>query len=41
MRSPSGTRNPVLAFLGYFWAPIPWMIEAALVLSVLVRHLST
>ena len=31
-------RNPVLAFLGYFWAPIPWMIEAALVLSLLVRH---
>lgn len=31
-------RNPVLAFLGYFWAPIPWMIEVALVLSLLVRH---
>jgi len=31
-------RNPVLAFFGYFWAPIPWMIEAALVLSLLVRH---
>ncbi|WP_036418976.1 plasma-membrane proton-efflux P-type ATPase [Mycobacterium sp. 155] len=31
-------RNPVLVFLGYFWAPIPWMIEAALVLSVLARH---
>ena len=31
-------RNPVLIFLGYFWAPIPWMIEVALVLSVLVRH---
>jgi H+-transporting ATPase len=27
-------RNPVLVFLGYFWAPIPWMIEAALVLSL-------
>ncbi len=31
-------RNPVLAFLGYFWAPIPWMIEVALMLSVLARH---
>lgn len=31
-------RNPVLAFLAYFWAPIPWMIEAALVLSLLARH---
>ena len=31
-------RNPVLVFLGYFWAPIPWMIEVALVLSVLARH---
>ena len=31
-------RNPVLAFLGYFWAPIPWMIEVALVLSLLVKH---
>ncbi|MGE2737648.1 plasma-membrane proton-efflux P-type ATPase [Mycolicibacterium vaccae] len=30
--------NPVLVFLGYFWAPIPWMIEAALVLSLLARH---
>lgn len=33
-----GHRNPVLVFLGYFWAPIPWMIEAALVLSLLARH---
>jgi H+-transporting ATPase len=31
-------RNPVLVFLGYFWGPIPWMIEAALVLSLLVSH---
>jgi H+-transporting ATPase len=33
-------RNPVLVFLGYFWAPIPWMIEAALALSLLARHWS-
>ncbi len=31
-------RSPVLVFLGYFWAPIPWMIEIALVLSLAVRH---
>ncbi|KWX67466.1 metal-transporting ATPase [Mycobacterium sp. NAZ190054] len=31
-------RNPLVAFLGYFWAPIPWMIEAALVLSLAARH---
>ena len=31
-------RNPLLEFAGYFWAPIPWMIEVALVLSLLVRH---
>ena len=31
-------RNPVLVLLGYFWAPIPWMIEIALVLSLVARH---
>ncbi len=31
-------RNPVLAFVGYFWAPIPWMIEVALMLSLAARH---
>ena len=31
-------RHPLLVFLGYFWAPIPWMIEAALVLSLATRH---
>jgi len=25
-------------FLGYFWGPIPWMIEIAAVLSLAVRH---
>jgi H+-transporting ATPase len=25
-------------FLGYFWGPIPWMIETAATLSALVRH---
>ena len=30
--------NPFLKFLGYFWGPIPWMIEVAVVLSAVVRH---
>ncbi len=30
--------NPFLKILTYFWGPIPWMIEAALILSALVRH---
>jgi H+-transporting ATPase len=30
--------NPFLKFLTYFWGPIPWMIEVAVVLSALVRH---
>ena len=30
--------NPLLKFLGYFWGPIPWMIEIAAVLSGAVRH---
>ncbi|WP_200895359.1 plasma-membrane proton-efflux P-type ATPase [Kitasatospora griseola] len=31
-------RNAMLVFAGYFWGPISWMIEAALVLSLVVRH---
>ena len=27
-----------LKLLGYFWGPIPWMIEIAAILSALVRH---
>jgi H+-transporting ATPase len=30
--------NPFLKFLAYFWGPIPWMIEGAVVLSGLVQH---
>ncbi|HTS69026.1 MAG TPA: plasma-membrane proton-efflux P-type ATPase, partial [Terriglobia bacterium] len=30
--------NPVLKFLSYFWGPIPWMIEAAALLSAIVGH---
>ena len=30
--------NPLLKFLAYFWGPIPWMIEVAVILSGAVRH---
>ena len=32
------TENPYLKFLSYFWGPIAWMIEAAVILSAIVRH---
>ncbi len=32
------TGNPFLKFFSYFWGPIPWMIEAAVILSGVVRH---
>jgi H+-transporting ATPase len=35
---PEEKTNPVLKFLSYFWGPIPWMIEIAAILSVLVGH---
>ncbi len=35
---PEKKINPVLKFLMYFWGPIPWMIEIAAVLSILVHH---
>jgi H+-transporting ATPase len=35
---PEKKINPVLKFLKYFWGPIPWMIEAAIILSVYIRH---
>ncbi len=31
-------QNLLLKFLGYFWGPIPWMIEIAVILSGVVRH---
>jgi H+-transporting ATPase len=30
--------NALLKFLKYFWGPIPWMIEAAVILSGIVQH---
>jgi H+-transporting ATPase len=35
---PEPHENPLLKFLSYFWGPIPWMIEGAVVLSAIVRH---
>ena len=35
---PEKRVNPLLRLLGYFWGPIPWMIEAAAILSAVVRH---
>jgi len=32
--------NPLLKLLTYFWGPIPWMIEGAAVLSLIVHHYS-
>jgi len=31
-------RSEILKFLTYFWGPIPWMIEAAVILSAIARH---
>jgi H+-transporting ATPase len=33
---PEEKSNSLLKFLSYFWGPIPWMIEAAAVLSAIV-----
>jgi H+-transporting ATPase len=30
--------SPVIRFLSYYWGPIPWMIEAAALLSAVVHH---
>ncbi|WP_052223196.1 plasma-membrane proton-efflux P-type ATPase [Novosphingobium malaysiense] len=30
--------SPFVTLLGYFWGPIPWMIEVAAILSAVVRH---
>lgn len=31
--------SKVKKFFGHFWGPIPWMIEAAAILSLIARHL--
>ncbi len=35
---PVKKENALLKFLSYFWGPIPWMIEVAVVLSGAVKH---
>lgn len=35
---PEKKTNPLLKFLTYFWGPIPWMIEAAAILSAVARN---
>ena len=35
---PEEKTNALLKFLSYFWGPIPWMIEAAAILSAVVHH---
>ena len=35
---PEKKINPALRFLSFFWGPIPWMIEAAVVMSALIQH---
>ncbi|MCD6494161.1 MAG: HAD-IC family P-type ATPase [Archaeoglobaceae archaeon] len=35
---PEKRINPVLKFLSYFWGPIPWMIEIAAILSLIIKH---
>lgn len=30
--------NPIIKFLKNFWGPIPWMIEAAVILSAILQH---
>jgi H+-transporting ATPase len=35
---PEKKVNPIVKFLGYFWGPIPWMIEAAVIMSAVIQH---
>src|SRR6202453_728264 len=37
-QTAAGFSNVLLKILSYFWGPIPWMIEVAIVLSGVVRH---
>ena len=31
-------RNPLLDFLGRYWGPMPWLLEAAMILSFILGH---
>jgi len=35
---PEKKKRPLLKFLSNFWGPIPWMIEIAAVLSIVIQH---
>jgi len=35
---PEKKVNPIIKFLSYFWGPIPWMIEAAVIISLILGH---
>jgi H+-transporting ATPase len=35
---PEKKENPLRKFLSYFWGPIPWMIEAAIIMSAVIQH---
>ena len=35
---PEKKASPFRKFLGYFWGPIPWMIEIASILSIIIQH---
>ncbi len=35
---PEKKVHPVVKFLRYFWGPIPWMIEAAAIISAVIQH---
>ena len=34
-------KHPFLKFFGFFWGPIPWMIEIAAILAALIHHWET
>jgi H+-transporting ATPase len=35
---PEKRIHPLRKFMGYFWGPIPWMIEIASILSIIIQH---
>jgi H+-transporting ATPase len=35
---PERKVNPIIKFLDYFWGPIPWMIEAAVIMSAIIQQ---
>ena len=30
--------KPIIKFFRYFWGPIPWLIEIAIIISALIQH---